>query len=190
MEFYKKKDNIKTMYNYFDFNTTLQSYYKDSAKLNHLVDFDYYYLGGNYNNTEHHVDLHTYLTTFFGKELGCFDLLLDYNSLTASPNSDGSAAAPSLSLQQTTESSAILKMSPHIISKRKYLKAKVGLSAQVNSETGKFHFFPDAEFKYSLFNNIFIPYVGLGGGGRAKFTSKLFARESICNGGSSPEEHG
>jgi hypothetical protein len=60
--------------------------------------------------------------------------------------------------------SAILRANPHIYSRGSHWKAKLGLSIQGNIEdVAEFFIFPDVDFSYSLFNNVFIPYAGLTG---------------------------
>ena len=58
-------------------------------------------------------------------------------------------------------SSGIIRLNPHIYSRKNNLIVKAGLSIQANiNDKAKFHIFPDLELSYSLFNNVFIPYGG------------------------------
>lgn len=166
-EFYQDERNIRTIYNLIDFGTTLESFYKDSAKLNHQIDLNYYHLHGNQDNRENNLFMQAHLKKYFGKELGLLDFDLDYNNYkTRLLGSIDSVGKPSLLVPEQigTFNGAILRFSPAIETTRKKLRVKVGASLQIDTDGDKtVRVFPNIEAKYNLFNNIFIPYIGASG---------------------------
>ncbi len=74
----------------------------------------------------------------------------------------------------------VFSLKPHITtySKNTKLKAKIGVDITVSSvDKAKFILYPDAELKYSLFDNILIPYVQVRGGMKQQ-TYYSFAQEN------------
>ena len=161
------KDDIRTTYNNINFSAQLESHYKDSAKLNHTVDLNYNFLMGNYQNRENRLVLGGRVQKYFGKELARLDFSLDYNDYMhqsyAALDSNQLVAELSENEFNVLQNSAILKVTPSINALRKNFKAHIGASMQVDSRSGGFHLFPHAEVKYSLFNDMFIPYAGATG---------------------------
>ena len=161
------RDEIKVIYNKVFFSSVLESQYKDSAKINHRIGVNYYYLQGNYENRENQFVLSGRLQKYFGKELARFDFSLDYNDYSHQRFEalDSNQLISSLSPAgfNVLQNTVLLKLSPTINALRKNFKASIGASIQVDSKNGNFHLFPRAEVKYSMFNNMFIPYVGATG---------------------------
>jgi len=170
------KEEIRTIYNTINVNAELESNYKDSAKLNHKVGLDYNFLMGNYQNRENRFVIDGRVQKYFGKELARLDFELDYNDYSYQ-RYDGLDSNQLVAELAETEfnilqNSAILKLTPSINALRNNFKAHIGASMQVDSKAESFHLFPHAEVKYSLFNDMFIPYVGATGNvGRNSFHS-------------------
>jgi hypothetical protein len=161
------KDEIKAIYNLIQFKSELESQYKDSSRVNHVVGLDYYHLKGNYSNRENQFVLDGSVQKYFGKELGKLDFELDYNDYSYQKfdaiDSNQIVSGLSVSNFNTLQNNVLFKLSPSINALRKNLKAKIGASLQVDSRLGTVHIFPDVEVKYSMFNNMFIPYIGITG---------------------------
>ena len=161
------RDEIKTIYNKLYFSSVLESKYKDSAKINHKIGLNYYYFQGNFENRENQFVLDGRLQKYFGKELARFDFSLDYNDYAHQRYEplDTNQLISSLSPAgfNVLQNSVILKLTPSINALRKNFKASIGASIQIDSKDGNFHLFPRAEVKYSMFNNMFIPYAGATG---------------------------
>lgn len=59
----------------------------------------------------------------------------------------------------------IFTLNPSVNTKWDQLQMRVGIKLALNGDNSvaKFYFFPDIDISYSLFNNIFIPYLKVGG---------------------------
>ena len=132
-------------------------------------------MNSNYQFSENHFLLggHSGWVILENEFLGTFEL--DINNINQ----------PSLTLDTSTfqiqvgegvnaQTSAILRLNPHIYTRKDNLIAKVGLSLQsdIVSEA-KFYLFPDVEVSYSLFNDVFIPYAGWKGNVQRNTFNKL-----------------
>ena len=86
---------------------------------------------------------------------------LDINNLNAPKTLTINADNIIQSSNQKNRTSGIIRLNPHIYSRKNNLIVKAGLSVQANiNDNTKFHIFPDLELSYSLFKNVFIPYGG------------------------------
>jgi len=161
------KDKIKAINNLIQFSAELESQYKDSSMVNHVVGLDYYHLKGNFSNRENQFVLDGTVQKYFGKELGKLDFALDYNdySYQKFEDLDTNQLVSSLSTANfnTLQNNVLFKLNPSINSLRGNFKARIGASLQVDSRLGTVHVFPDVEVKYSMFNDMFIPYIGATG---------------------------
>ena len=159
--------NFRQNYDLFDFHMKFNSKNtgRDTNKLRYKTWLDFHHLNSNYQFSENHFLLggHSGWVILENEFLGTFEL--DVNNINQ----------PSLSLDTNTyqiqvgeglnaQTSAILRLNPHIYTRKDNLIAKVGLSLQsdIVSEA-KFYLFPDIEVSYSLFNDVFIPYAGWKG---------------------------
>ena len=159
------RDDYRQRFNMFDLNTGWRSYYRDSSKVNHEIGLDFYYLDDSYESNEFGVnataDLYSYRgDQFYNLDLG-FDLI-SYNGGGLIPFSFLDTLTEVLA--GTAETNAILRATPKIILRRNGLTAEVGLGLYGRfTNQARFHAFPDLEFSYALFNNIFVPYAGITG---------------------------
>jgi hypothetical protein len=137
---------------------------RDSAKLNHHVGLDYNFLNGLSKTNEHNLKIGANLFKYMGKEEIGADVMLDFNGLQQNiplmvTDSIGD------SLLSINTNNTIFKVTPYIFSRGDNWSVKAGLGIYANiGNIAKFHFYPCVEGNYSLFNDIFIPYVGLSGG--------------------------
>lgn len=157
-------DTTKQAYHLISFSSELKSMFKDSARLNHVVGLDYNYLNGLANTHEHNIVVDANLFKYLGKEEIGADIALDINALKqqyvpALEDTSGNV------IEDPTTNNTIFEATPYIFSRGDNWAVKAGLSIYANiGNAAKFHFYPDVEANYSLFNDIFIPYVGLTGG--------------------------
>jgi len=160
----ESEDTIKQVYNLVSFHTELKSMLKDSAKLNHSVSLDYNFLNGLSKTNEHNVKIDANLFKYMGKEEIGADVMLDLNTLKQNiPLMVTDSIGDSILSMNTNNT--IFKVTPYIFSRGDNWSVKAGLSIYANiGNAAKFHFYPSVEGNYSLFNDIFIPYVGLSGG--------------------------
>lgn len=168
-EFYDfniEKKDYRQRFNEFTIGSNWRSYYRDSSRVNHKIDFDFYVLDDLYDSQELGFDVDAKLESFRGNQYYTLETGLDfisYNSgeLRAFSFMNDSAG---LVLDGATNSNAIFKAIPRILLTHKGLRAMVGIGIYGQfSNQAKFHAFPDIEVSYSLFDDIFIPYAGITG---------------------------
>jgi hypothetical protein len=166
-------DSIAQRYSDFGFGAGFSSHKKDSANLNYKVGFDY----NNYTSrrpkeealrdwrtNENNFGIKTSAWYKYGDEIFGADFNIRYNGYKYG------IADSSLTLLDTglVANNGIVNLHPTAIMRRfddKFL-FRFGADIVFNGENGKTkaHIYPDIEVKYSMFNDIFIPYAGLGGG--------------------------
>lgn len=167
------KDSIAQRYGDFGLSGSYGSHIKDSAKLN-------YTLGLEYNNflskkptddarsdwraRENYFGIKTNWKYQLGNETYGADVNILYNGYKYGVEGDTNLVALDSGL---ITNNTIVNLHPTIVTQLQNdrFKAKIGLNLVFNSLNGvKAHIYPDIEVKYSMFNDIFIPYVGLRGG--------------------------
>lgn len=160
----ESKDTIGQVYNRIGFSTRLKSSYTDSSKLNHDIYLKYKYLNGLDKVSEHNLTLGSDLFKYMEKEQigGTFEIDFNaFNSPFYAPKDDTTG----LTGDAIASNSTIVKLNPNIHSRGKDWEVKAGIGIQSNiTHTAKFHFYPDIEANYRLFNNVFVPYISLTGG--------------------------
>lgn len=160
--------DIKQIYNFFEGRANWKSYYRDSTKLNHTIDARYYHYISAFDARENNLLLEGKLVQFLNNDLYTLDLELDYNnykrmSNVAFPYYQANGAEEGDRTEHSTNN-AIVKLRPQIVKRGKRWHALIGIGIYSElSSTAKFHFYPDAEVKYSLFDDMLVPYVGLTG---------------------------
>ncbi|MEM9052020.1 MAG: hypothetical protein AAGC47_08225 [Bacteroidota bacterium] len=159
------REDYRQRFNIFDLSSDWRSYYRDSSRINHKLGLDVYYLSDNFESNELGVkataDLHSYRgSQYYSLDLG-FDLV-SYNGGELEPFTflgDSLTRLPAID-----ETNAILHATPKILLRNGDLRAEVGIGLYGRFDNqANFHAFPDVEFSYSLFNDIFVPYAGLTG---------------------------
>ena len=178
-------DSISQRYSDFGFKAAYSSHKKDSAKLNYTIGLDY----NNYMSSkpkrdgfddwrarENNVGLTTSAFYKYGEERYALDFNVRYNGYRYG------IADSSLTILDTgiVLNNTIINLKPSITTHLKddRFKAKIGvdIAIDIHNKT-KVHIFPIAELKYSMFDDIFIPYVGLRGG-LNQTTFKSLTREN------------
>ena len=164
---FKEADSLfKQNYDLFDLHIKLNSLNvgRDTNKLRIKSWIDYHHLNSNYDLSENHflIGAHSGWLILDEEFLGTFEL--DINNISAPETLTINEDNIIQSSNQKNRTSGIIRLNPHIYSRKNNLIVKAGLSVQANiNDNTKFHIFPDLELSYSLFNNVFIPYGGWGG---------------------------
>jgi hypothetical protein len=149
------------------------SHKKDSANLNYSIGLEY----NNFTSKKPLVDsLSDWRAreNFFaikasgsykhGKEIFAADLNIRYNGYKYGVKGDTSLSVLDSGL---VSNNTIINLKPTVTTfmYNNRFKAKLGVDIVVDANTKtRAHIYPVAELKYSLFNDIFIPYLGLRGG--------------------------
>lgn len=164
---YDSKD-IKQIYNYMEGRANWKSYYRDSTKLNHTIDARYYHYSSAFDSRENNFLINAHLVKFINNDHYTLDASVDYNNykrLTNSRFAYMTTENQDDTQRELASNDAIVKLRPQIVKRGKNWHALIGIGIYAELDnTAKFHFYPDAEFKYSLFDDMLIPYVGLTGG--------------------------
>ncbi len=158
------KDSIRQRFHRFHIHADLSSFLQDDNKLNYSGGVDYYHFGTLENASEHHVILRGSAVKklehqdYFGGRIS-----LDINTfrpvgLQALYSDTPTPVDPDYS------GSAIFKINPFFKTEhKKYNLHFGGVIAGYIESVGDFFFYPDIEARYSLFDDILIPYAGLKG---------------------------
>jgi hypothetical protein len=168
-EFYDfdiEKKDYRQRFNIVDVQSTWRSYYRDSSRVNHVTQFDFYALGDRYESSELGFNLESNLESFRGNQYYTLETGLDFISYKAGELSPFNFIQDTTGIirQGQTTNNAIFKAVPRILITHRGLRAMVGIGIYGRfQDQADFHAFPDAEVSYSLFNNIFIPYAGITG---------------------------
>ena len=149
------------------------SHKKDSANLNYKVGIEYNNFGSkkpledsmsDWRARENFFGFNSSASYKLGKEIYAADFNVRYNGYKYGSVGDTNSSAIDTGI---VLNNTIINLKPTIST---YLfnnrfKAKVGVDIVIDAhQTTKAHIYPVAELKYSMFNDIFIPYVGLRGG--------------------------
>jgi hypothetical protein len=170
-------DTTKQVYQQISYSAKLKSMHKDSSKISHTTNLDFYHLNGLTGISENNVGIASNIFKYLGKEEVGADVSLVLNHLKQpifSPVSNIILSPDS----ETKYGNTVFKLNPFIKTRRGNLLAKVGLG--IHSEitsAARFFFYPDLSVSYSLFNNIFVPYAGVTGGVQQN-TFNEFRREN------------
>lgn len=165
------KDSIAQRFNTIGLKGGFHSHAKDSLGLNWKVGLEYRHFNDkkskadslkDWNARENFFAIRTGAEYKWGTEIFAADLDILHNSYKFGVMNDTVGMLTGLENKNT-----IISLRPSIstYSKSRKLKAKVGvdLTASLGSKN-KVYLYPIAEVKYSLFNDILIPYAGVTGG--------------------------
>lgn len=166
------RDSIAQRYSDFGISGTYSSFKKDSANINYSV-------GLKYNNYSSKKPLDNNLSdwrareNFFGvnsrafykqgKEVYSLDLNVNYNGYKYGVLDTTSTGLDSGLVLNNTVINLKPMITTFLFGDRFKANIGVDLTLDVHNKT-KFYIYPLAEVKYSMFNDIFIPYVGIRGG--------------------------
>ncbi len=179
------KDSIRQRYNDVGFDFDFVRERKDTANLNFKAGISY----NNYTSLKPEIDtLQDWRAreNYFafnagawyksGKEVYMADLSVQYNGYRYGEETKYISPVDS----GLFRNNAVVSLKPQITTYayNNRLRASVGLDLTIDgSTTTKAYIYPLAEAKYSLFNDIFIPYVGVRGGLKQQ-SFRSFTREN------------
>jgi hypothetical protein len=161
-----KKEDIQQRFNKVGIYGKLDSYYKDTSKVNHNIRISYYNLTDKFEASENNINLDGILLRYYKDFLVQAKVGFDYLTYQSRTNKNLTFQnITQITPNSTRVNNAILKVHPQIIKQGKNWKALlgIGLYADIGNK-GSVYFYPDVEVRYSLFNNILVPYAGLTGG--------------------------
>jgi hypothetical protein len=166
------RDSISQRYHDAGGSFSFASHKKDSANLNYKVGFDYNYFGAkspdadtlkDWKGRENYVAVTSSAWYKLGKEIYAAEFGVRYNGYRYGiKDSSLSVLDTALFLNNT-----VVNLKPTISTylQNDRFKATIGLDFVIDAhQRTKAYIYPVAEVKYSMFNDIFIPYVGLRGG--------------------------
>jgi hypothetical protein len=167
-------DRTTTAQRYHDIGGafSFSSHKKDSANLNYKVGLEYnnYFskkpLGDTIDDwraKENYFAIKTSASYKFGEHLFASDFNIRYNGYKYGIEGDTSASFLDTGI---ILNNTIVNLKPTITTflQNNRFKAKIGVDIVIDAHTKtRAHIYPVAELKYSLFNDIFIPYLGLRG---------------------------
>lgn len=191
-------DSIAQRYSDFGFGAEFRSHIKDSAKLNYSVGIDYNnYLSKkredealrDWRARENYFAINTGGKYRMGSEVFAADLNIRYNGYKYGIADSALVALDSGIVRNNT----VINFHPTIVTQRQNNRLKVrfggNLVFDVDEKT-KVRFYPDIEAKYSMFNDIFIPYIGLRGGlNQVSFKSLTTENEFLLSNLNMRNEH-
>lgn len=166
------RDSISQRYHDAGGSFSFASHKKDSANLNYKVGFDYNYFGAkspdadtlkDWKGRENYVAVTSSAWYKLGKEIYAAELGVRYNGYRYGlKDSSLNVLDTALFLNNT-----VVNLKPTISTylQNDRFKATIGLDFVIDAhQRTKAYIYPVAEVKYSMFNDIFIPYFGLRGG--------------------------
>ncbi len=124
----------------------LKSTVRDSFNLRHEGSLKYNLITNASGNVEHNIRGDFNLNQFRNSELYSLDILIDLNDYEFNP------------------SNTIFALKPQISTIGDKFRINAGLGIYVNaSSEADFHFYPIAEVKYNVIEDVIVPYIGVKG---------------------------
>ncbi|MFK7755632.1 MAG: hypothetical protein AB8B53_01730 [Flavobacteriales bacterium] len=145
------------IYRTFNAGVNIKSYFRDSTKLNYVGRFDFLQFSDNADGSENNF----VFDADFNQQLERKNLVfamgvnIDYNQLkNRSPRT--------LAIQKFNNT--VIALNPRLVAQQNGFTVRVG-ARLVGDFMGALEpkIYPDLEANYSLFEGVFIPYIGLGG---------------------------
>ncbi|MGE0561871.1 MAG: hypothetical protein AB7O47_08655 [Flavobacteriales bacterium] len=149
-------------------NAGLTRNFTDSAQFDYNFDINYHHIFDIHHAEENNLRLDGSLSKYHKRELYAIDAEVNYNNLNNVVDFGNTL---------------MVGLRPHIKTTAKNWQFKVGLGLYINQadSVSKFHFYPEAEFKYNVVENIIIPYVGVRGGILANNLNSYFNENPFIN---------
>lgn len=184
-----RKDSIAQRFTDAGFSANFREHKKDSLLINYLLGLDFNHfqekdlsdtLAGWYGR-ENYVAARGSIWYKFGKETIYIDPSLSYNAFTYGKKGQKLTPIDSGFVQNNL----VFNLNPYVttFAKNNRLKIRFGASVTLDAMNNNIqpksnvYIYPDVEAKYSLFNDILIPYLQVNGGLKQR-TFKSFAAEN------------
>lgn len=140
------KADLEQYYNRVAAQVALKTTKQDSFNLRHSGDIRYELTTNAMNHQEHNVVLNANLSQFKNSELYNLDIMVDYNQY------------------QFNQNSTIIGLKPQVSTIGEKFRINAGLGVFIDADTeADFHFYPIAEVKYNIVEDIIVPYIGVNG---------------------------
>jgi hypothetical protein len=148
-------DEQERFYNDIGFQARVKSLYKDSTKIAHDVALEVHAYSNDVRSTETNIKLTADLSKEESTETYGLGVLLDNNAYRGKPG-EGQ--------EDLRQNGTLFGLTPNVstVGDKYTVKVGAGLYVDALSKT-TFHFFPQAEAGYRLFDDILMPYVGVDG---------------------------
>lgn len=141
-----QKQDLEQYYNRFSAQVALKTTKQDSFNLRYSGDIRYELTTNAMNHQENNVVLNANLSQFKNSELYNLDILVDYNQY------------------QFNKNSTIIGIKPQVSTIGEKFRINAGLGIFIDADSqADFHFYPIAEIKYNVIDNILVPYIGVNG---------------------------
>lgn len=158
------EDTTRQRFNYFGGYANWKSFYKNHEQIQHNITARYYNYSALDSARENNVLVTAALSRYYNREKYGLDVDVDINSFRPGTIFSDDPGVATL-VNPSAEGSSIIRLNPSISTIMDNFRVKVGLGLHTNiTHTATFHFYPMADFRYSLFDDILIPYVGVTGG--------------------------
>ncbi len=160
-----EEKDFEQRYSTVGFRAALQSYHRDSSKINHRVWTSYQKMNTLLTSSEGNFKIGTSLSKWEGIYKFGLDAEFDRNSMSCGLNYiDEDVLAVIDYIGPEDVNNTIIDISPSIKTQTGDLTATVGLGIVTDGTDGtRFRFYPRAYVSYSLFDDLFTPYAGLTG---------------------------
>lgn len=159
------KSLIRQRFNEISAQAYIKTYHPDSIKLNHREIINYYYLTDNYAAKEHNFSITTRLDKKIGHEIYTLDASISYNDFVNTYAFPACLSCFDNPQPGNNQQNFMAILNPSINTNTNKLHVRAGLSVYMDIFNSKslFHFYPDIEARYRLFNDVFVPYAGITG---------------------------
>jgi len=163
---YDNVDEEKLRQTYHELSSSLgiESFFADSNVLNYQVNLNHQFLttptydwnGTDLKTNENRLLVQSSFSRYFDDELALLNFDVDYNKQRFDTNG---------SEQRINDPNLFLRINPQVEFKGSKWRLSLGLAAFIESEDDtEFRFYPNAFFKYNVFDDYIIPYLGIKGG--------------------------
>ncbi len=143
-------------FNFVGGKVNLKSYYRDSSKMNYDATVGFFNFRDKLESNENNLDLRIHGRKFVNTELISVDFGLNYDQYEFV-----SLENP---LDKPRKVNSLVSLEPRATTIRDNWRVSVGMGLWVDMrEEEPFYFKPLVEAEYSLLDDLFIPYAGVGG---------------------------
>ena len=140
------KQDLEQYYNRISAQVALKTTKQDSFNLRHSGDIRYELTTNAMDHQENNVVLNANLSQFKNSELYNLDVMVDYNQY------------------QFNKNSTIIGLKPQVSTIGDKFRINAGLGIFIDADSqADFHFYPIAEVKYNVIDDILVPYIGVNG---------------------------
>ena len=145
------------MFNKVGGSVNLKSYYRDTSKVNYEGQVGFFNFRDNFETSENNVDFLAHVRKFNNDELYSMDVHFNFDQLQYIPLDNLE--------DEKSINNTIFSLTPRVSTDKGDLEASVGFGLWLDFNSSQtFHFYPEFEAEYSLFDDLFIPYAGVSGG--------------------------